>query len=86
MLAVGRPGEPLEALLDRDASDRLAGGGVEGDDLVFEPKEAVGGAVLAAITAGTFDTDAKSSNDTIFVLSDDEAGGAPIAIHRVIAP
>ncbi len=34
----------------------------------------------------TFDTDAKSSNDTIFVLTDDEAGGAPIAIHRVIAP
>ena len=34
----------------------------------------------------TFDTNAKSSNDTIFVLSDDEAGGAPVAIHRVIAP
>lgn len=34
----------------------------------------------------TFDTNAKSDSATIFVLSDDEAGGAPIAIHRVIAP
>jgi hypothetical protein len=34
----------------------------------------------------TFDTNAKASTDTIFVLSDDEAGGAPVAIHRVIAP
>ena len=34
----------------------------------------------------TFDTAAKASSDTIFVLSDDEAGGLPIAIHRVIAP
>jgi hypothetical protein len=34
----------------------------------------------------TFDTDAKASSDTIFVLSDDEAGGLPVAIHRVIAP
>jgi hypothetical protein len=34
----------------------------------------------------TFDTAAKPSNDTIFVLSDDQAGGAPVAIHRVIAP
>jgi hypothetical protein len=34
----------------------------------------------------TFDTNAKASSDTIFVLSDDEAGGSPIAIHRVIAP
>jgi len=34
----------------------------------------------------TFDTNAVSSTETIFVLTDDEAGGAPIAIHRVIAP
>ena len=34
----------------------------------------------------TFDTNAKPGSDTIFVLSDDEAGGTPIAIHRVIAP
>lgn len=34
----------------------------------------------------TFDTNAKSGADTIFVLSDDQAGGAPVAIHRVIAP
>jgi hypothetical protein len=34
----------------------------------------------------TFDTAAIASSDTIFVLSDDEAGGLPIAIHRVIAP
>jgi hypothetical protein len=34
----------------------------------------------------TFDTDAKPGGDTIFVLSDDEAGGLPVAIHRVIAP
>ncbi|HKY35497.1 MAG TPA: hypothetical protein VJN18_06150 [Polyangiaceae bacterium] len=34
----------------------------------------------------TFDTNVTSDNETIFVLTDDEAGGAPIAIHRVIAP
>jgi hypothetical protein len=34
----------------------------------------------------TFDTAAKASSDTIFVLSDDADGGRPIAIHRVIAP
>jgi hypothetical protein len=34
----------------------------------------------------TFDTNAKPGPDTIFVLSDDQAGGAPVAIHRVIAP
>jgi len=34
----------------------------------------------------TFDTTATSDNETIFVLTDDEAGGAPIAVHRVIAP
>lgn len=34
----------------------------------------------------TFDTTAKAGGDTIFVLSDDEKGGAPVAIHRVIAP
>jgi hypothetical protein len=34
----------------------------------------------------TFDTTAKASSETIFVLSDDEAGGSPVAIHRVIAP
>jgi hypothetical protein len=34
----------------------------------------------------TFDTNAKAGADTIFVLSDDEAGGLPVAIHRVIAP
>jgi hypothetical protein len=34
----------------------------------------------------TFDTDATPSASTIFVLTDDEAGGLPIAIHRVIAP
>ena len=34
----------------------------------------------------TFDTTATASSETIFVLSDDEAGGNPIAIHRVIAP
>jgi hypothetical protein len=34
----------------------------------------------------TFDTNAKPGVDTIFVLSDDEAGGTPVAIHRVIAP
>jgi hypothetical protein len=34
----------------------------------------------------TFDTDVANDNETIFVLTDDEAGGAPVAIHRVIAP
>jgi hypothetical protein len=34
----------------------------------------------------TFDTAAKATSDTIFVLTDDEAGGLPVAIHRVIAP
>jgi hypothetical protein len=34
----------------------------------------------------TFDTNVTSDTETIFVLTDDEAGGAPIAIHRVIAP
>jgi hypothetical protein len=34
----------------------------------------------------TFDTNVTSDNETIFVLTDDEAGGAPIAVHRVIAP
>lgn len=34
----------------------------------------------------TFDTNLKAGADTIFVLSDDQAGGAPVAIHRVIAP
>lgn len=34
----------------------------------------------------SFDTTAKPSSDTIFVLTDDQAGGAPVAIHRVIAP
>ena len=34
----------------------------------------------------SFDTAAKANADTIFVLSDDQAGGSPIAIHRVIAP
>jgi hypothetical protein len=34
----------------------------------------------------TFDTNVASDNETIFVLTDDEAGGAPVAIHRVIAP
>lgn len=34
----------------------------------------------------TFDTNAVSSTSTIFVVTDDEAGGLPVAIHRVIAP
>jgi hypothetical protein len=34
----------------------------------------------------TFDTSVQASSDTIIVLSDDEAGGDPIAIHRVVAP
>jgi hypothetical protein len=34
----------------------------------------------------TFDTDAKAGGDTIFVVTDDQAGGKPIAIHRVISP
>ncbi len=34
----------------------------------------------------TFDTNATSDNETIFVLTDDEAGGLPVAVHRVIAP
>lgn len=33
-----------------------------------------------------FETDAKAQSDTIFVLTDQEMGGAPVAIHRVIAP
>jgi hypothetical protein len=41
---------------------------------------------LATSHTCTFDTAAKASSDTIFVLSDDQAGGLPIAIHRVIAP
>jgi hypothetical protein len=41
---------------------------------------------LGTSHACTFDTDAKPSSDTIFVVTDDEAGGTPIAIHRVIAP
>jgi hypothetical protein len=54
------------------------------------PFDVVGANVLSPFLGTshtcTFDTDAKSSTETIFVLSDDEAGGAPIAIHRVIAP
>jgi hypothetical protein len=34
----------------------------------------------------TFETDAQPSTSTIFVLTDDEDGGRPVAIHRVIAP
>jgi hypothetical protein len=36
----------------------------------------------------TFDTDAQENPDVIFVLSDDakRGDGAPVAIHRVIAP
>ena len=34
----------------------------------------------------TFDTNATPSASTIFVVTDDEAGGLPVAIHRVIAP
>jgi hypothetical protein len=34
----------------------------------------------------TFETDAQPSASTIFVLTDDEDGGLPVAIHRVIAP
>lgn len=41
---------------------------------------------LATSHTCTFDTAAKAAGDTIFVLSDDEAGGLPVAIHRVIAP
>lgn len=41
---------------------------------------------LATSHTCTFDTAAKAGGDTIFVLSDDQAGGLPIAIHRVIAP
>ena len=54
------------------------------------PFDVVGANVLSPFLGTshtcTFDTDAKSSSDTIFVLTDDEAGGVPIAIHRVIAP
>jgi hypothetical protein len=54
------------------------------------PFDVVGANVLSPFLGTahtcTFDTDAKSSSDTIFVLTDDEAGGAPVAIHRVIAP
>jgi hypothetical protein len=34
----------------------------------------------------TFDTNATPSSTTLFVITDDEAGGLPVAIHRVIAP
>jgi len=34
----------------------------------------------------TFETNAQPSASTIFVLTDDEDGGLPVAIHRVIAP
>lgn len=34
----------------------------------------------------TFETDAQPSASTIFVVTDDESGGLPVAIHRVIAP
>jgi hypothetical protein len=34
----------------------------------------------------TFETDAKESASTIFVITDDQDGGLPVAIHRVIAP
>ena len=54
------------------------------------PFDVLGANVLSPFLATshtcTFDTAAKASNDTIFVLSDDEAGGLPIAIHRVIGP
>jgi hypothetical protein len=54
------------------------------------PFDIVGSNVLSPFLATshtcTFDTATKASADTIFVLTDDEAGGAPIAIHRVIAP
>jgi hypothetical protein len=41
---------------------------------------------LATSHSCTFDTKLQPSSDTIFVLTDDEAGGDPVAIHRVIAP
>ncbi len=54
------------------------------------PFDVVGANVLSPFLGTshtcTFDTDAQANSQTIFVLSDDEAGGAPIAIHRVIAP
>jgi hypothetical protein len=54
------------------------------------PFDVVGSNVLSPFLGTshtcTFDTAAKASSDTIFVLSDDQAGGLPIAIHRVIAP
>ena len=54
------------------------------------PFDIVGSNVLSPFLATshtcTFDTTTNASADTIFVLTDDEAGGAPIAIHRVIAP
>lgn len=34
----------------------------------------------------TFDTNATTSSSSIFVVTDDESGGLPVAIHRVIAP
>lgn len=34
----------------------------------------------------TFDITGKIGSDTILVLGDDETGGSPVAIHRVIAP
>jgi hypothetical protein len=54
------------------------------------PFDVVGNNVVSPFLATshtcTFDTAAKASSDTIFVLSDDQEGGLPIAIHRVIAP
>ena len=54
------------------------------------PFDIVGSNVLSPFLATshtcTFDTAAQASADTIFVLTNDEAGGDPIAIHRVIAP
>lgn len=54
------------------------------------PGDVLGSSVLSPFLATshtcTFDTAAKADAETIFVLSDDQAGGEPIAIHRVIAP
>jgi hypothetical protein len=54
------------------------------------PGDVLGSSVLSPFLATshtcTFDTAAKPSPDTIFVLTDDQAGGEPVAIHRVIAP
>jgi hypothetical protein len=41
---------------------------------------------LATSHTCTFDTAAKASSELVFVLSDDPDDGAPVAIHRVIAP